>query len=39
MEKFSAFFCASTGTCGCSQVRANRLKRAFLYNCFFPNFA
>ena len=39
MENLSAVSYASTGTCGCGQVRANRLKRAF--SCVFlsPSFA
>ena len=31
MENLSAVTYASTGTCGCGQVRAKRLKRAFSY--------
>ena len=40
MENLSAVTYASTGTCGCGQVRAKRLKRAFSYMFFsLPNVA
>ena len=33
LDNLDAVSCASTGTCGCGQVRANRLEHAF--SCFF----
>ena len=39
MENLSAASYASTGTCWCGKVRANRLKHAFSYVFLSPSFA